>query len=365
MIVTHSPVILAEIQAPVLAGSVGAALTLVARQCGFKFQWCRTPLAHHTHTSPVPRIGGLAVFAAIAIAWAMLESVLGHSAWLSVSPILLASFPVLLVGAYDDLRHASPKAKVLAQLAGAALLIFSQWLLTGSVTAYDLLIVAPWLVIATNSFNLIDGVDGLAAGTAVIIAAGLALINIAAGDFALAVLTMITAAACLGFLPFNLSGARIFLGDSGSLTLGFILSAVALQTPHRSWFPWAAIVLFGYPLTETTLSIVRRALKGRSIFRPDREHMHHKLRHAGFSSGQTAFVLLLVALAFAGLGVMLGLGASHPICVGSACVLFLAVAKSFGYLRTRTLRLFHRRLALLRQPPQEELPDIAGYLPFK
>ena len=365
MIVIHSPVILAEIQAPVLAGSIGAALTLVARQCGFRFQWCKSPLAHHTHTSPVPRIGGLAVFVAISIAWAMLESVLGHSAWLSASPVLLAAFPVLLVGAYDDLRHASPIAKVLAQVCGAALLICSHWLLTGSVTTYDLFFVAPWLVIATNSFNLIDGVDGLAAGTAVIIAAGLSIINLAAGNLALAALTIITAAACFGFLPFNLSGARIFLGDSGSLTLGFILAAVALQTPHPTSFPWAAFVLFGYPLSETTLSVVRRTLKGRSILRPDREHMHHKLRHSGVSAGSTALVLLLVALAFAALGIMVGLSVSKAVGVGSACVLFLAVAKSFGYLRSRSLRLLRRRLASLRRPQQEGLPDIAGYLPFK
>lgn len=365
MMVSHSPGILAEIQVPVLACSVGAALTLVIEQCGFRFRWCRKPLAHHTHKNPVPRLGGIAVFAAIAFGCLAGHFAFGAHAWSAVLPILLAALPVLLVGTYDDLRHATPKAKVLAQLLGAAVLIAVDWKLRGHLSLYELLLLPPWLVITTNSFNLIDGVDGLASGTAVIIALGLAVINIVAGNLALAALAGVTAAACLGFLPFNLFGPRIFLGDSGSLTIGFILAALAFETPREWQLPWAALVLFGYPLAETTLSIVRRALKGRSLFRPDREHMHHKLRHAGLSSRQTALVLSLPVLAFASLGVMLGLGASPWFTVGCAAILFLSMAKSFGYLRARTLVLLRRRLGTGRPPREEALPDIAGYLPFK
>jgi UDP-GlcNAc:undecaprenyl-phosphate GlcNAc-1-phosphate transferase len=228
-----------------------------------------------------------------------------------------------------------------------------------------LLVLPAWLVISTNSFNLIDGLDGLATGTAIIIGSGLAIINFFSGNFVLAVFSIVMVAACLGFLPFNLVSPRIFLGDSGSLTIGFILAAIAFETPRETRLPWTALVLFGYPLTETTLTIVRRMLKGRSVFRPDREHMHHRMRHAGFSTAQAAFVLCLLALTFASLAVMIGLGASHWLAMGGATVLFLSVAKSFGYLRSRTLKRLRRRLAVSHQPKQEELPDIAGYLPFK
>lgn len=365
MIVCLSSVNLAEIQVPVLAGSVGAALTLIAQECGFRFQWCSSPLAHHTHKDPVPRLGGIAVFGAIVLACTIGEFALNYRSWSSALPILLGALPVLVVGAYDDLRHASPKAKIVAQLFGTALLVAAHWKVSGDVSIYDLLLLPCWLVITTNSFNLIDGVDGLAGSTAVIIAIGLFLVNVVSGNIGLAALSMITAAACLGFLPFNLIGPRIFLGDSGSLTLGFILAATAYETPRASAIPWMAIVLFGYPLTETALSILRRTVKERSLCRPDREHMHHKLRHSGFSAAQTASLLCLVAFGFACLGVILGLGGSRWIGVGSAVILFLAVAKSFGYFRRRTRALLRRRIVALREPRQGSLPDIAGYLPFK
>ncbi len=365
MTASHFQAILAEIQAPVLAGSFGAALTLLARNCGFRFRLCRHPQAHHTHNTPIPRIGGVAVFAAIVCAVVLIRPVLGVRSWLSLVPILLASIPVFLVGTFDDLRHASPKTKVLAQIAGTVVLVGSQAMLTQTrTTTLELLLLVPWMVVATNSFNLIDGVDGLAAGTAVMIAAGLSVVNIAEGNFPLALLSATIASACCGFLPFNLFGTRIFLGDSGSLTIGFLLAAIASQTAQRSVFPLCAVLMFGYPLSETALSVFRRGLKGRSLFRPDREHLHHKLRNARFTPIQAAAVLWLVALAFACLGVFEGLGGSRLCALGGALVLFVALAKNFGYLRPRILVMLRRRFNLQRSRA-DRLPDIAGYVPFK
>src|SRR4051794_22250790 len=100
MIASETQFILAEIQAPVLAGSVGAALTLTLRKCGFHFRLCRTPLAHHTHREPVPRIGGLAIFVAIALGWGVTQFIFRDYGWSSTLAIVVAAFPVLLVGAY-------------------------------------------------------------------------------------------------------------------------------------------------------------------------------------------------------------------------------------------------------------------------
>jgi UDP-GlcNAc:undecaprenyl-phosphate GlcNAc-1-phosphate transferase len=364
MFVSHSPAILAEIQVPVFAGSVGAAATLIIQQCGLRFRWCRSPQAHHTHKDPVPRLGGIAVFLAVALACVIAAiGASAHSFALALA-ILFASLPVLLVGTYDDLRHAGPKAKVLAQLVGAAILVAAHWKITGSLSLSETLFLPAWLVLATNSFNLIDGVDGLAAGTAVIIGVALSACNLVLGNVALSALAAFVAAASLGFLPFNLSRARIFLGDSGSLTLGFVLAAIAFETPHSEASQWSTVLLFGYPLLETGLSIFRRTLKSRSLFRPDREHLHHKLCHVGFSARACSVTLWVVALAFAALGVMLIFGASFAICFCAALVLVLATARSFGYLRPRWMRLVRRRLAIGRSEDQQ-LPDIAGYLPFK
>lgn len=363
MIVSHSPVFLAEIQLPMVACSVGAALTLITRQCGFRFQWCRSPLAHHTHTDPVPRLGGVAVFLAIAFACGMCSFLASTSTFLSALTILGASLPVLMVGAYDDLRHASPKAKVLAQLAGAAILLAAQWQLSGSLSLFELMFVPAFLVIATNSFNLVDGIDGLASGTAVIMGVALAIVNAVLGNMALAALSAFVAAASLGFIPFNLLRSRIFLGDSGSLSLGFILAAIALETPIGSASRWATLLFFGYPLLETSLSIFRRFLKGRSVCRPDREHLHHKLLHSGYSALRASTVLWLISLAFASLAVMLCLGASTFVTLCAGMILCFSLAKAFGYMRSRWLRLLRKRLASAKE--EQQLPEIAGYLPFK
>jgi len=363
MLFSHSQALFAEIQMPVLATSMGAVLTLFVKTCGFRYQWCRGPQAHHTHKNPVPRLGGIAVYLAIVLAIAALTYALGLRTALPALAIVAAVVPVLLVGFYDDIRFATPKSKVLAQLAGAALLLAAHRYLFGGVSLYELLWMPVWLVVTTNSFNLVDGVDGLASSTAVVMALALAAIHLVAGNIAFAFLALFTAAACLGFLPFNIFGHRIFLGDSGSLSIGFILGALAIEVPRGdSSIPWVAIAMFGYPLSETVLTIVRRTLKGRNPFRPDREHLHHKLRHARLSNLRAVAVLCFVNAAFAAIGVMLALGASRWISVAGIVVLFLATAKSFGYLRARNLAKLRRRLGASRPEP---LPDIAGYLPFK
>lgn len=363
MIVSLSPVFLAEIRLPVLACSVGAVLTLIVKQCGFRYQWCRSPLAHHTHTDPVPRLGGVAVFLAIALACGVSSLVAGLSAFLPALTILVASLPVLFVGAYDDLWHAGPKSKILAQLAGASIILAAHWQLSGSVSFFELLFVPAFLVIATNSFNLVDGIDGLASGTAVIMGVALAVVNFVLGNFALAALAAFVASASLGFMPFNVFRSRIFLGDSGSLSLGFILAAIAFETPIGSASRWSTLLFFGYPLLETSLSIFRRVLKGRGVCRPDREHLHHKLLHIGYSAFRASTVLWLISLAFASLAVMLCLGSSTFVTLCAGMVLYLASARAFGYLRSRWLRLLRRRLA--SSADEQPLPDIAGYLPFK
>lgn len=364
MTVSHPFAILAQFQAPCIAAiAVGAGLTMLARDFGLKFQWCGVPLTHHTHTHPVPRVGGIAVYTGIVIACLATGFLVGFREFAVVLPILVAALPVLLVGAYDDLRHASPRTKIIAQLFGAAILVALNWQLGIHFTYTHSLLLVLWIVLTTNSFNLIDGVDGLASSTAIVIGVSLGIVNFLVGDPALGALSLVLVAACLGFLPFNLCGPKIFLGDCGSLSLGFILSAIAFETPHGSKLHWTALAYFGYPLTETFFTLVRRSLKARKLAKPDREHFHHKLRHSGLSALQTTGVLALLALTFACIGLMLDLGFSRWIAVGCACVLFLSVAKAFGYLRWRTVMQLRR--VLRRHSQDENLPQIAGYLPYK
>src|SRR5258708_9948174 len=152
-----------------------------------------------------------------------------------------------------------------------------------------------WVLAITNAFNLIDGLDGLAAGSALfstLVAFVVALLN---GYSLVTVMTIALAGAILGFLRYNFNPATIFLGDSGSLFIGFLLSALALAGAQKAPTIVAVaipVVSFGLPILETSLSILRRLISGRPVFTADREHIHHKLLQHGLTHRQVVIVLL-------------------------------------------------------------------------
>jgi UDP-GlcNAc:undecaprenyl-phosphate GlcNAc-1-phosphate transferase len=179
-----------------------------------------------------------------------------------------------------------------------------------------------WVVAVTNAFNLIDGLDGLAAGSALFSTMVVFVVSLVDHSWLGSLMSVILAGAILGFLRFNFNPATIFLGDSGSLFIGFLLSALALAGAQKApTFVAVAIpvVSFGLPILETLLSILRRLIGGRPIFTADREHIHHKLLQMGFSHRQVVIVLYAVSAVFA----MLSLFLLWP--TGSTLGLVLAV----------------------------------------
>jgi len=179
-----------------------------------------------------------------------------------------------------------------------------------------------WVVAVTNAFNLIDGLDGLAAGSALFSTMVFFVVSLVVHSTLGSLMSVTLAGAILGFLRFNFNPATIFLGDSGSLFIGFMLSALALAGAQKApTFVAVAIpvVSFGLPILETMLSIVRRLISGRPIFTADREHIHHKLLQMGFSHRQVVIVLYAVSAMFA----MLSLFLLWP--TGSTLGLVLAV----------------------------------------
>ena len=165
-----------------------------------------------------------------------------------------------------------------------------------------------WVIGITNAFNLIDGLDGLAEGSALfstLVVFGAAVFN---HSSLVALLTIALAGAILGFLKFNFNPATIFLGDCGSLFIGFMLSALALQGAEKSPTIVAVaipVVSFGLPILETVLSVLRRLISGRPLFTADREHIHHKLLGRGMSQRQVVIVLYAVSAIFALLSLFL------------------------------------------------------------
>jgi UDP-GlcNAc:undecaprenyl-phosphate GlcNAc-1-phosphate transferase len=261
----------------------------------------------HIHTSPVPRLGGVAVFLTFGLLL-LLYSYVAAKGWVfsaslgEMVKIVVIGSALFVVGLMDDLFGLKAWPKLAVQVGGAIALYFSGIRfnfcgthLAGSWTWLICLgLTVTWVVLICNAINLIDGLDGLAAGAALF--SMVTIFTLALGsrpDIALA--TAILGGSLFGFLVLNFNPASIFLGDSGSLFVGFILSAFVLAESQKQATTLDNVlvpaVAFALPLTDVGLSIIRRFLSGRSLFGADREHIHHKLLELGLTQRQVVWVL--------------------------------------------------------------------------
>ena len=327
--------------------------------------WVAAPSQErHLHSNPLPRLGGVAIFLSfsccmgMATLWAM-HSPRFHSAFSLkiLFTILAPASLVFLLGVYDDLHGVGPYFKFSVQGIAATMLFMGGLRIVNIPVLFGehklpwfvgLAFTILWVLAITNAFNLIDGLDGLAAGSALfstLVAFVVALLN---GPSLVTVMTIALAGAILGFLRFNFNPATIFLGDSGSLFIGFLLSALALEGAQKAPTIVAVaipVVSFGLPILETSLSIVRRLISGRPVFTADAEHIHHKLLQHGMTHRQVVILLYGVSAVFA----MLSLFLLWP--TGSSLGLVLAVlgigvwigVQHLGYLEFGELaRVAHR-----------------------
>lgn len=262
---------------------------------------------HHTHNAPVPRLGGVGIFIGFGISLAMLVTgyhIIHHNPEYITGILERFAPPALLVfalGLADDIFDVPAWLKFGIQI-GAALLMFASGLrvnphIFGNAAfgpAISLVLTVLWIVGITNAFNLIDGLDGLAAGSALFSTVAVFIVGLIAGDRTMAIITVGLTGAIFGFLRFNFIPATIFLGDSGSLFVGFMLSAISLAGSQKSPTLVAVaipVVACGLPILDTTIAIFRRFLSGKPIFGADKEHIHHKLLGRGFTQRQAVILL--------------------------------------------------------------------------
>ena len=286
--------------------------------------WVAAPAhARHLHDHPLPRLGGVAIFLSFLVATgvALLAArFLLPGGGLALRPLLTILPPAILIfllGVYDDIRTVGPYFKFLVQaIAGAMLFgggmrILDLPVLFGThqfswFTGLPLTIL--WVIAITNAFNLIDGLDGLAAGSALFSTLVVFVVALLGNLPLISLIALALAGATLGFLRYNFNPATIFLGDCGSLFIGFMLSALALYGAQKAPTIIAVaipVVSFGLPILETSLSVVRRLISGRPVFTADREHIHHKLLQRGLSHRQVVIVLYGVSALFALLSLFL------------------------------------------------------------
>lgn len=275
------------------------------------------------HTQPIPRLGGVAVFMATAIGLLVtvlvgdVGSDLSLESWRFFSGLLLGGGIAFAAGLWDDLRGLRPGTKLLAQCL-SAVVIFAfgfriEVLGLGSAIQlslgwFSLPVTVLWVVGVTNAFNLIDGLDGLATGIAIVALGTTLAVALALGNIGVAVVCVALLGALLGFLRYNFSPARIFLGDSGSLFVGFMLAVLSVHGSLKSATAVLVIIpLFALalPLLDTLLAIARRWLRGVPLSGADARHIHHRLLALGLTHRAAAMVMYLVAIGLAVLGVSL------------------------------------------------------------
>ncbi|HEX6211881.1 MAG TPA: MraY family glycosyltransferase [Methylomirabilota bacterium] len=311
-----------------VACALALALTPLAGRLAVRFDIVDRPGVRKIHASPVPRLGGLAVGLAVALALSIVFplAVAFESDPVSLRPLAAVvggAFLVFAAGLWDDISPLPPSVKLAGQFAGAAAAI-AGGLLVSQVTflgvTHDLGILAPlvtvvWIVGITNAFNLIDGLDGLAGSLIAIAASTCALVLVVRGHKPDALLLMALAGAALGFLPWNLSPARVFLGDGGAMLAGYLLATTAITGWQKGATALAVgvpLLIFALPIVDTTAAVARRLIAGQrgagpsiggrlqaltGILRADQRHIHHRLLALGLSERSVVLVLCALALA--------------------------------------------------------------------
>ncbi len=272
------------------------------------------------HTSPIPRMGGLAIYVAFVLA--VLASM--HISR-EIMGLLVGGTVILIVGIIDDLKPLPAKVKLLGQIVAAAVLVMFdiriEWLTNpfGDMLYVDYLAIPLtilWVVSLTNTVNLIDGLDGLAAGVSTIAAVTILLVALQQNFLVVAILTAALAGSALGFLQHNFNPAKIFMGDTGSMFLGYMLAAISILGAVKSAATIALIVpivALGLPILDTAFAIIRRYMSGRPIFKPDKGHLHHRLLEMGLTQKQAVLLMYVISG-----------------CLGLSAIALTEVNKSFG-----------------------------------
>lgn len=301
------------------AGCTAYLITGVICRAAHRLSLLDDPNFRSTHTVPTPRLGGVAIVSAFVIGmlYYLLASIAFPqfrilffdipSVWLLAGASIMA-----LTGLVDDLKGLKPMGKIAMQLFAAAIVtaggyrfnlfpdFFLQWGMIGEIASVGLTVF--WIVGVINAINLIDGLDGLAAGTSVIALSAITIsMSFLGGNPQFGIVAALIAAS-IGFLVHNSHPASIFMGDTGSLFLGFMLAVVSLvpaQVPMASWVSVVPMLALGLPILDTFVAMYRRAREGRGLFSPDRDHIHHRMAsRLGYSHGATVHALYSISFLF-------------------------------------------------------------------
>lgn len=294
------------------------------------------------HKVPIPRLGGLAIVFGFAVAILIFSD--GFTKQLAAT--LAGALIIIVMGIIDDCKNLNAKLKFVIQIIAALIVIYFGDIRVKVVTnpnifSDELYWILPqwlsvvasvvWIVFITNAVNFIDGLDGLAAGVSAIMSVSLVFISARLGEYSTALLGVALMGGCFGFLPFNFNPAKIFMGDTGSTFLGFMLATMSVQGVFKSYavISFAVpLLILGLPLFDALFAMLRRILKGQSPMVADRGHLHHRLIDMGFSQKQTVFILYAISGVLGITSVLLAENGTLRALILVICVLILLLIGS-------------------------------------
>ena len=285
------------------------ATTPLVRRFAFKIGAIDIPKDNRRmHKKPTPRIGGLAIIFGFTVATLCFAQPSRQ-----LYGTLAGAAIIAVMGVIDDCKNLPAKLKFVIQIIAALVVVFAGDIKIDVFTNPNFLSDNPywvlpewlsvtltviWIVFITNAVNFIDGLDGLAAGVSAIMSISLVFISIRVGEYPIAILGIALMGSCFGFLPFNFNPAKIFIGDTGSTFLGFMLATLSIQGVFKSYavISFAVpLLILGLPLFDALFAMIRRILRGQSPMTADRGHLHHRLVDMGFSQKQTVFILYAIS----------------------------------------------------------------------
>ncbi|GFZ26193.1 glycosyltransferase family 4 protein [Lactobacillus corticis] len=344
---------------------IQAAITPFIRRLAFVLGAVDNPNARRVNKKPMPTIGGLGIFVTFNIGTFILfrEQFPTHETF----SILLASSIIILTGMIDDVLELKPRQKMLGIFLAALVIYFLAGIQMNEINVplshqvinlgwWSFPITIFWILALTNAVNLIDGLDGLATGVSMI---SLTTMGIVAYYFIpnrqiyVPIMCFMLAACLLGFLPYNFHPARIFLGDTGALYVGFMISVLSLKGLKNITFisMVVPIIILGVPITDTIYAMIRRKLNHKPVSQADKHHLHHQLMRMGLTHRQTVLVIYAISLIFSFFSLLLLLSPNWGIWpLGIALIIGLEIfVESIGLLGDKYKPILHLIQKLINQ----------------
>jgi len=297
-------------------------LTPLARWLGVRLKAFDYPTDRKVHTRPIPRTGGLAIFLSMILANIIANIIYGDKVPLFLKHtqyvyLALGGIFIFAVGFFDDFKRLGPKVKFLCQIAAATIAFYAgvriEFLFGINIqgvffNVFSWAITVLWFLLIINAINLIDGLDGLAAGVTFIAMCVLSIVNAVEGHFVTMSKVVIMAGVLLGFLRYNFNPASIFMGDGGSYLLGYFVATFSIIDSAKSTLGLPIllpVVILGVPVFDTLIAPLRRFFSGKKLFLPDKLHIHHLLLRKGFTQKKVVLIIYSITVALCALALIM------------------------------------------------------------